>query len=315
MILKPKLSIEQQIDKLKNKGISFNYKTEDDARAYLKANNNFFKLTSYRKNFIKFKNGFKKDKYENLDFGYLIDLAIIDTRLRIIVLEMALNIEHFAKVSLLNYISEDLTENGYDIIDHYINFLSEDDKVHLFREIDQNKKSIYCGDIVQKYDGNYPIWVFVEIISFGGFLRFYKYCVYKQYVGNKILKDNYHLMLNVKSIRNAAAHNNCIINDLLNKKSEHKTNYGLLNDLSKNKKISRQIRDTQLDKMRIQQFVCLLYAHKKIVTSRGVHDHISERLMELDNRFFRDYKYKGCEPLQNSLCFLKNVIDFWFKKS
>ena len=98
---KLKLSYEGQINHLKSKGILFNKVSETKALEYLKLNNNFFKLKSYRKNFNKNKS---KDQYVHLEFAYLSDLSIIDTRLRMIILEMALNIEHFTKVDLIRKI-------------------------------------------------------------------------------------------------------------------------------------------------------------------------------------------------------------------
>ena len=95
---KPKLSYSQQIDHLKQKGVQFTEMSEDEALHYLQYNNDFFKLKSYRKNFNK---DISRDKYVHLDFAYLIDLAIIDTRLRMIIAELSLNIEHFSKVNLL----------------------------------------------------------------------------------------------------------------------------------------------------------------------------------------------------------------------
>lgn len=310
---KPKLSIEQQILKLKEKGIKFHFYTEEDSIAYLKANNNFFKLTSYRKNFTKVQNGVNKGKYENLDFGYLVDLAIIDTRLRILVLEMALNIEHFAKVNLLSYVSDDSSEDGYSIVSDYIESLTVLQRERLMKEMENRKTSEYCGDLILKYKGQYPIWAFVEILSFGDFLYFYKYCA-KKYTANKNLKTNFHLMFSVKAIRNAAAHNNCIMNNLLSRSSDMKdVNHSLLRDLATNTRISKQIRDTHLSKLRIHQIITLLYAHKTIVTSTGMHKHIAERLQDLSARFFKNHDYTACESLKTSLKFIKEVVDFWFK--
>ena len=47
------ISSEELIEKMKNKGITFNYMTDIEASNYLKKNNNYFNLTSYRKNYIK----------------------------------------------------------------------------------------------------------------------------------------------------------------------------------------------------------------------------------------------------------------------
>ena len=50
---KPILSVDEQIDKLKKNGVTFKYVSEDHAKEYLRKNNYYFKLTSYRKNFLK----------------------------------------------------------------------------------------------------------------------------------------------------------------------------------------------------------------------------------------------------------------------
>ncbi|HWR41393.1 MAG TPA: hypothetical protein VN611_18015, partial [Patescibacteria group bacterium] len=117
----------------------------------------------------------------------------------------------------------------------------------------------------------------------------------------------------VKRIRNAAAHNNCVINNFLGENSKPNTNHGLLQSLAQNPQITPQARKTQLRKAKMRQLISLLYAHKIIVTSQGVHDHISERLNDLSNRIFKNYTYHDCDSLRKSLEFIRHVIDFWFK--
>jgi abortive infection bacteriophage resistance protein len=46
---KPRLSLDEQIQHLKGKGILFNIMDEGSAKQYLKYNNNYYKLTSFRK--------------------------------------------------------------------------------------------------------------------------------------------------------------------------------------------------------------------------------------------------------------------------
>lgn len=129
---KLKLSYEGQINHLKSKGILFNKVSETKALEYLKLNNNFFKLKSYRKNFNKNKS---KDQYVHLEFAYLSDLSIIDTRLRMIILEMALNIEHFTKVDLIRKITDSDVEDGYKIVQDYTSSLSAKSQASLTRNL------------------------------------------------------------------------------------------------------------------------------------------------------------------------------------
>ena len=99
----PFLTPREQIEHSISKGITFNNITETESEQYLVENNNYFKLRAFRKNFLK---STKSGKYVNLDFSYLIDLACIDNRLRRIMLEMAIGIEHFSKVHLLSVLQQ-----------------------------------------------------------------------------------------------------------------------------------------------------------------------------------------------------------------
>ena len=51
---KPILTIEQQIEHLKQKGVAFELCSEEEAADYLRDKCNFFKLASYRKLFSKY---------------------------------------------------------------------------------------------------------------------------------------------------------------------------------------------------------------------------------------------------------------------
>ncbi len=81
-MMKPKLSIEQQIKHMKEKGIQFSIVTESEAMDYLLNNNNFFRLKAYAKNYEKYNSGENKGKYFKLEFAYLKELAIIDMEFR-----------------------------------------------------------------------------------------------------------------------------------------------------------------------------------------------------------------------------------------
>ena len=117
---KPMLSVTDLVAHMKNKGITFNITSEADATAYLHQNNNYFKLTSYRKNYSKYTSGTKAGKYENLDFAYLVELARIDVQLRHVILAMCLDIEHFLKVQLIRAVEIAPGEDGYSIVADFV---------------------------------------------------------------------------------------------------------------------------------------------------------------------------------------------------
>lgn len=84
---KPWLTASEQIDRLKSRGVHFSLMSEDDARAYLEKNSNYFRLRAYRLGFPKVEEGNRKGEYANLDF--YAETETSDTR----AYEQALDIE------------------------------------------------------------------------------------------------------------------------------------------------------------------------------------------------------------------------------
>lgn len=309
---KPKLSVDEQIKHLQDKGIQFNEITVEEAESYLTENNNFFKLCAYRKNYPKYQGGINDGKYIDLDFAYLKDLAIIDMKLRYTFLHLCLDVEHFTKMSLLRVVEKDDKEDGYSIISDYIDSLNETQKTSLENEINRNVNNIYCGEIVNKYHKNYPIWAFLEIIPFGRLVSFYKFCADR--FSDRKMTSNYYILLTCKEIRNACAHSNCILNELSSKTAKHDTSYNVVQKLSSIPSLSSTTRKRKMSNAHIQQMVTLLYFHKKIVTSQGVHDAQAKQLHLLIDRMFKNIQYYDTnENIKTSFEFLKIIIDNWFK--
>ena len=310
-ITKPKLSLDGQIEHLKENGVRFNIMNETEAKEYLAQNNNYFKLTAYRKNYAKHPAGENKDKYINLEFAYLVDIAVIDMQLRYRIVHMALDIEHHTKLQLLRKMDEH-NEDGYQIVQDYLGSLSENQKKICDGEINRNKGNIYCGDIVDKYFGAYPIWAFVEIIPFGRLVSFYDFCADR--FSDRDMKDNYYRLLTCKEIRNASAHSNCILNDLRAGTAVHSTNSAVTKALMKIPKMNSKFRKNRMSNARIQQLVTLLYMNKTMVESEGILKSESEQLQKVIKRVNKNYEYYELSPvIKGTFDFLKLVVDSWFK--
>ncbi|MBR3967726.1 MAG: Abi family protein [Clostridia bacterium] len=313
---KPLRTPEELVELMEGNGIKFDLCSKPEAVEYLRENNNYFKLSAYRKNFEKYSHGAQEGKYIDLDFAMLKDLAIIDMRLRYVLIWMALDIEHHTKIKLLNSISEH-NEDGYQIVCDYFDYLQESDAENdtnyyekLNKELERNAKNPYCGNIVMKYDEDYPIWAFIEIVSFGTLLSFLWFCADKLH--DKDLDDLYFLLLPVKEIRNATAHNNCIINDLGNKSSGHKPNRNLVADLTQigiRNKVSRN----KLRNEHLRQIIHLLYVHKEIVSSEGIHKNRGTSLKELCERMEKNKAwYVNNDVLLKNYEFFKKIVDNWY---
>lgn len=308
---KLKLSLDEQIQHLKGKGILFNIMDEAEAKKYLTQNNNYFKLTAYRKNYDKHPDGKKKGKYINLEFAYLVDIAVIDMQLRYRFVHMALDIEHHTKLQLLRKMDE-YGEDGYQVVQDYIGSLTEQQKGIFEGEIIRNKGNIYCGDIINKYDGAYPIWAFVEIIPFGRLVAFYGFCADR--FAEKSMKDNFYRLLTCKEIRNASAHSNCILNDLKARTASHGTNAAVTSELMRIKRMNTNFRKNRMSNARIQQIVTLLYMHKIMVGSESIRKTESEELQKIMKRMDRNCGYYESNlMIRGTFDFLKMVVDNWFE--
>jgi len=311
-IVKPIKSAQELVSHMQQKGITFHIVSPDNAADYMRNNNNYFRVASYRKNYNKQLDANQNpiDKYVNLDFGYLQDLAIIDMELRYTFLQLSLDIEHFTKLELLREI-ENHNEDGYQIVIDYINSLDAEHKKHLQRELEQNRNSIYTGDIYKKYISNLPVWVFLELIPLGTMLYFYRFCAYR--FKSKDMQKNLFILLQCKNIRNACAHSDCIINDLHRNTSRYGTSFLITQKLSHIHGLNRNIRANQMSNERIQGLISILFMHNKIVTSKGVHSKAAQKLHVFGNRMLRHPEYYVSNSLISSTFdFLQLVIDNWF---
>lgn len=119
--LRPMMKISEMVSYLKTKNIKFELISEENAEKYLRDNNNYYNITSYKHNFEKYMvDGVFVNKYIDLDFAYLKDLAIIDHRVRLLFFKMIIDIEHYLKIKILNLIENIDAEDGYKIVNLYL---------------------------------------------------------------------------------------------------------------------------------------------------------------------------------------------------
>lgn len=312
---KPWLTPSEQIARLKSKGVRFNLVSEQDAEQYLIQNNNYFRLKSYRTGFSKVESGARKGEYANLDFQMLVDLSIVDMLLRFEMLPMTLDIEHFAKVKLLGRI-EQAGEDGYSVVADYLGQYDvpnasgvADNRV--IREIEQGKSSPYVAGLLEKYpDHDYPAWVFLEVITFGTLLYFIKFC--GERFDDKALRDEFYLLQTVKSLRNACAHNNCILNNVVSGKPMYAPQNAVSKAVGSVPGIGAGMRKAKLGNDRTQQIATTMYMHKELV-SEGVRSHRAEKLAVFKQRMNKhlDY-YKGNCQVLSCFDFISKLIDAWY---
>lgn len=311
-LTKPMKSSQDLVEHMKRKGIMFNIVSPEDAVQYMEKNNNYFRVASYRKNYNKRLDSKQNpiDEYVNLDFGYLQDLAIIDMELRYTFIQLTLDIEHFAKMDLLGEI-ERHNEDGYKIVSDFLNAQKTDRKQHIQSELRQNQNSYYTKDVYNKYNPDFPAWVFLELLPFGTILDFYLFCAKR--FNSKPMCDRFYIMIRCKNVRNACAHNDCFINDFHIGTAPYKPKYPVIQKLAVIPSLSSDSRKRRMQNERMQELIYVLYIHNEIVTSKGVHDKAAQKLHAFKERMMKHYDYYNTNQLiAANFNFLKLVIDNWF---
>ena len=314
-MLKPKTTIDEMIKLLESKNIKFVLMSKSEARDYLIKNNNYYNITSYKKNFVKYQMGVNKGKYLNLDFAYLKDLGIIDFRLRTILFKKINSIEHYLKLRILKYIELINEENGYDTVNEFLNDDYQNlQKIH--NSIKRKISSIEYKNICDKYLkddklSNIPIWEFLEIITFGELINFYEFFIKKYHISGDI--KYIYILREIKKLRNAVAHNDNILDDL-NCQKEYinieKTIIDYLENIFQNKRY----RISKLSNNRVRQLTYTLYMFNEIVTSDGIKYDVKRKL----KKFFykripmnKEY-YKDNELLKSVYEYFDKLIKFYY---
>lgn len=312
-ILRPMMKISDMVPYLKNKNIKFVNCSEEEAEKYLRENNNYYNVTSYKNNFPKYQCGKLTGKYIDLDFAYLKDLSIIDYRTRIVLFKMIIDIEHYLKVRILNIVEELENEDGYNIVNLYLEHDYNDEK-NPRRVHDSIRKKVtneYYNKIFSKYDidgdtriENIPIWEFLEIITFGELINFFDF-----FTNYYKLDDSKYIFIfrEVNKLRNAVAHNSCVLSELDKKDNLHRADTLVIKYLQECK-IGKENRTNKLKNSRIRQITYTLYLFNEIVTSKGVKENVNHELSKLFyGRIIHNRKYYNNNEL------LKSIYEYFDK--
>lgn len=305
------LSTDELIEHMKNKGITFNIMSEDDAKDFLQNNNYYMKLASYRTNYPKYLTGAKTGQYINLDFAYLKELSTIDMHLRYLIIKMCLDIEHALKVSLITRVENNPQEDGYELIRKFIGYTNSKGQMqneYILRKIRGHKSSDYCKDLIEKYYLYFPVWVFVELISFGDLtylIAFYDELYSDQIVNNKFMNT-------VRDMRNAAAHSNCLINKLfepLNHKQQ--VDSTISNYVKRVPEISSSARAKNLNYRVVYSFITLLYIYGTVVPDGKTKTKRHQEIQELFGKRMTQHAdyFKSNTKIKGIYGFVKKVVD------
>lgn len=123
-----------------------------------------------------------------------------------------------------------------------------------------------------------PVWVLMELLSFGDFIHFYEY-----YYGLKGSIPVDISMINlVKSLRNGCAHNNCIIADLNPGSSTAPA--AIYRIIKKMPDINKNQRQKKLSCRAVLEFVSMLCVYDMVVSEKVKKHRINELKQLFDVR-------------------------------
>lgn len=339
VLIKEKLTVDNQIKYLKFKGITFNYCNESIAKDILENRTYYYKVTAFRKNFKK-----ENNKYQNVDFGVLNDLATIDMHFRYLFLKLSLDIEHNIKALLIKLITES-DEDGYEIVEEYKNFEIAKYREKLVRsvrgfsdeEIERrviNYKTIdkklmesyksprdYSYDLINKRKDKPSIWVLIELMSYGQLAYFINFYVESKKFKYRELNLAKSLLLDSKNIRDSSAHSRPILFNIVGPNEllilhEKRPKLQVKNYLTQKCNLKDTLVDTKIRNLKIHDISALLYLHDHYVNGKITRIERKKELLNLIKRcrikqFYYDNQSEfGCVLYM----FLKIIKNYNVKK-
>lgn len=258
-----------------------------------------------------------KKQYINLDFAYLVELSKLDMYLREYIIKLSLDTEHSLKVKFINDLTNNDLEDGYNIVNQFLIKYP-----YITQNIENKKKDSACADLIHKYANNWAAWNIIEVLSFGDFVKLFQlyYDLYPDKKSNTILN----LLWPLKYIRNASAHNNCLLNTLRkpyihthlfnDKKNAIEPNKELISLLIKVPGISKNTRKKKLANPVIHDFVASLFLFNEVCSSQILKEKQLHNLKKLiDERFckHKDY-FINDNVFYTNYEFVKKIVDYLY---
>lgn len=211
----------------------------------------------------------------------------------------------YLKVMLIREISENPDEDGYEIVDRFFSVYPE-----VKASISAKSENSMCCDLIRKLEKEgYAVWNLIEVLSFGDLVMLCE--VYDQNTGGKN-EDLFRCLFAVRCLRNAAAHNNCLLNSMRAPYTRKIKPSMFLNHFASTiPGIKATSREKKMSNPVIHDFVGLLFVYDKIVTSPRTREHFADELHQLfDERMVKRKEYfQKNEVLLSSYSFVIKAIN------
>ncbi len=313
---RPMLSVSQQIERLKEKGLTYDLCDEAQAADILAKKNNYLRITSYRKLYERQMEGPNVGKYVNLDFGDLVAISSLDRQLREAFLTMTIDVEHFAKLKVLSQLEKE-GEDGYAIVTDFYASLNHAGRNAIqgamkVRGGEGERHDAYAGDLIAHHLQDMPVWVFLEVIDFGTFVDFYLFCAGRWH--NDAMLQEHYALKSVKALRNATAHNHCILNGFTRAEARagYTTPQAITDSLNAAGMPRTKARRAKLSNLRIAQMAATLYCLSTLCTSESAMARHARRLAAVHAAYEAHIdRYRLNSSFVSFFDFLFRLVDIW----
>lgn len=156
-----------------------------------------------------------------------------------------------------------------------------------------------------------PVWVLAEILAFKDFLRFTEYYVHRH---PERVEVNFKLLNTVRNLRNACAHNNCILTSL--RPGVTKPTATVSQRVSKIPTIAKEERKNKLSCRPLFEIVCLLMEYEHWVSEPLRSRRLAELQRFAHGRMISHVKFfEWNQTISTSIAFLQKTIDNFTKNA
>lgn len=220
MKLKKARTYDDQIGILKSRGLII--ENEEFAKSILK-NIGYYKLSGFYKFFYKdIKDNTEREFKDGIKFEDIYNLYLLDKELRNLLFSIITDVEISFKANIAY-----VTSHKYGV-EVWKDGKVLPDAVRLFirKELDKSNKNPIIKHHIDNYEGKYPIWVVMEILSFGTVSKMYqslpvddKKEIAKVYYNHKHQYIE-QWMESITNLRNKCAHHERVIGESINIKTD-----------------------------------------------------------------------------------------------
>ena len=138
-----------------------------------------------------------------------------------------------------------------------------------------------------------PIWVLVEILDFGELISFYNFYTENYNIDKKVSVFN---LYTIKSLRNIAAHNNCVLHTLTIPPIKEMNTSTTLKQILRNKKILSR-NENEIKIPLIHDFLCLIFVFSELCPNTEIKRKITKKIMDYFTKCEKRSEYFNDEPL------------------